>query len=331
MATAAGVSKSTVSQFLNGRFDYMSKETKERIQQTVERLNYVPNSIARSLKTDKTRTIGVIVRDVAGFYTSQAIRGMDDYCKANHYNLIIYNTDFDSTIEANALTSLKHLRVDGLILTSSGANNELIKQLSTQETPVVQFQIEHDEYEKSIILSDYKQAAFEATEYLIQLGHKRIGFFTQEFEGVKSRKERIEGYNDALTKYGITFDESLVYFWHRETGMQQRPEQILKQNNPPTALFTQHLAITTDVLKDLCSANLSIPDDVSLIGFDDLPMAEFFKVPITVIKQDSYRIGSQTAKVLIDQLTKVDTGVKRIRVPCELIKRDSCKKIEQSV
>ena len=182
VAKLAGVSKSTVSQFLNGRFDYMSKDTKARIQKTVEDLDYVPNNIARSLKTARTRTVGVIVRDIAGFYTSQAIRGMDDYCKGEGYNLIIHNTDFDAATEASALRSLGNLRVDGMIITSSGSNEALISEISEQNTAVVQFQLEHNDSDKDIVLSDYRQAAHDATEYLIQLGHKRICFVTQEFK-----------------------------------------------------------------------------------------------------------------------------------------------------
>ena len=106
VANLAGVSKSTVSQYLNGRFDYMSDKTKVRIKLAVEELNYVPNPIARSLKLDKTKTIGVVVRDITGFYTSRTIRGIDDYCKTSDYNVLIYNTDVDPEVEARSLEAL---------------------------------------------------------------------------------------------------------------------------------------------------------------------------------------------------------------------------------
>ena len=165
VAKRANVSKSTVSQYLNGRFDYMSEATKERVKAAVKELNYAPNPIARSLKTNKTKTIGVIVRDITGFYSSQAIRGIDDFCKTSEYNVLIYNTDFDAEVEARSLQALSQLRIDGLIVTSTGQNTDLIAEQVKRGLPVVEFQIEHDDSKKNIILSDYRQAAFEATEY----------------------------------------------------------------------------------------------------------------------------------------------------------------------
>jgi DNA-binding LacI/PurR family transcriptional regulator len=248
VAELAGVSKSTVSQYLNGRFDYMSEKTKQRVKAAVDELDYVPNPIARSLKMDKTKTIGVIVRDITGFYTSRTIRGIDDYCKTSEYNVLIYNTDFDPSIEAKSLAALYQLRVDGIIIASSGKNKDTINKYIDKGMPIVHFQLEHDGNEKNIIVSDYRKAAFEATEYLIQLGHQRICFVTQNFKNVKSRQERYLGYVDALKKYHILLDETLIQLWERESGFQESPEEILNMINPPTVFFTQHLAITTELL-----------------------------------------------------------------------------------
>lgn len=327
VAEEAGVSKSTVSQFLNGRYQYMSEATRERVKQAVEKFNYVPNNIARSLKTNKTRTVGVIVRDVAGFYTSHAIRGMDDYCKQHGYDMIIYNTDFDPATEARAVRSLGQLRVDGLIIASSGLNTDLLSDSAKNGAPVVQFQLEHDESDKSIVVSDYKQAAFDATEYLIQLGHERICFVTQKFKSVKSRLERFQGYADALRKYAIPLDDQLIQYWQRDAGFQNTPEDVLAADSPPTAFFTQHLALTIDLLKAFDKAGINIPDDVSVIGFDEVPMAEFFKVPLTVVKQEPYLIGVEAAKLLLRSIEGNGMANARVVIPCALIERSSCRKM----
>ncbi|MGB3726424.1 MAG: LacI family DNA-binding transcriptional regulator [Glaciecola sp.] len=324
VANKAGVSKSTASQFLNGRFDYMSAKTKARIQEAIDELQYVPNSIARSLKTDKTKTLGVIVRDITGDYTSQAIRGMDDYCKQNGYNLIIYNTDFDPASERKAIASLRNLRVDGLIIASSGANNALVAELSSKIMPVVQFQLEHDKLDKDIIVSDYRQAAFDATQYLISLGHRRIAFVTQRYKEVHSRLERYLGYTEALAEHGISIDDSLVQYWDRENGLEVSAEHMLSIENPPTAFFTQHLAITVALMRSMQVHKVSMPEDVSLISFDEIPMAEFFKVPITVVQQNPYEIGMQAAKSMINKIINPDAQLAKVMVPCCLVKRDSC-------
>lgn len=327
VAKRAGVSKSTASQYLNSRFDYMSKMTKERIKLAISELDYVPNPIARNLKADKTKTIGVIVRDITGFYTSRTIRGIDDYCKTSEYNVLIYNTDFDPVIEAKSIEALYQLRVDGIIIASSGKNTELITKYLEKGLPIVHFQLEHDSNEKNIIVSDYRKAAFEATEYLIQLGHKRICFVTQDFKNVKSRKERYLGYVDALNKYQIPLDEQLIQLWQRGSGFQKSPKNILEMLNSPTVFFTQHLAITTELLTALNKEKILIPDDVSLLGFDDIPMVDFFKVPITVITQEPYEIGKEAAKLLLNNIDDKKALPQKIMIPCSLSKRLSCQKI----
>jgi len=329
VANEAGVSKSTVSQFLNGRFDYMSQDTKARVQHAVEKLQYVPNNIARSLKTDRTKTIGVIVRDVAGYYTSQAIRGMYDYCKSNGYNMIIFNTDFNPKVEAQALATLEQLRVDGMIIAPSGSNSEMLNNISNRDKPCVQFQLEHADDEKNIIISNYRQAAFDATEYLIELGHTNICFLTQKFESVKSRFERYQGYVAALSKHNITVEKHNIQYWQRESGFENSPRELLESGNAPSAFFAQHLAITTDLLREIGKASIRIPEDVSIIGFDEIPLTEFFKTPITVVKQEPYIIGHQTAKLLIKHLEQPGLENQRIEVPCSLVKRKSCKRVRK--
>lgn len=328
VATLASVSKSTVSQYLNGRFGHMSLQTKERIRLAVEELNYVPNPIARSLKSDKTKTIGVIVGDISGFNTGRVLRGIDDFCKKNNYNVLIYNTDFNEAIEKRSLIALRQMRVDGIIITATGKNTELMNEYMASGLPIVQFQLEYEHCNSNIVLSDYRGAARKATEYLLELGHKRIVFLTQYFENNLSRKERHEGYVDALKANGIAYDERLVQYWQRDLGFKQSPITVLNSDNPPTAFFTQHLAITTDLLTLLHQNNIDIPKQVSIVGFDEIPMVDMFKVPITVVQQNPYQLGEESAKLLLDNLLSEGppSEIKKIIIPCELMIRESCQR-----
>ncbi|MCF7352582.1 LacI family DNA-binding transcriptional regulator [Vibrio sp. CK2-1] len=328
VANHANVSKSTVSQYFNGRYSHMSETTKEKIRIAVEALNYVPNPIARSLKSDKTKTIGVIVRDITGFNTSRILRGIDDFCKQAGYNVLIYNTDFDEEIEKRSLMALKQMCVDGIIITSTGKNADLINQYTASDYPVVQFQLEYQHCQTDIVLSDFKQAARKATEHLIALGHKRIGFMTQDFESSISRKERYLGYVEALKAHQIPFDKDLLSIWDRESGFEVSPVEQLHTSNPPTAFFTQHLAITVDLLKALDEHQIEIPQQVSVLGFDEIPMVDMFKVPVSVIQQDSYQLGVESASLLLNRLNESSdsVGYKKVVVPCRLVERASIQK-----
>lgn len=325
VAEHAGVSKSTVSQYLNGRFGHMSSDTKARIESSVEALNYVPDRIARSLKSNKTRTIGVVVRDIAGFNTAKILRGMDDFCKKNDYNLLIYNTDFDSKTEKQSLEILRQMRVDGIIITSSGKNYQQLNHYTETGFPIVQFQLEYPETQTHLVSSDYFQAAKDGTQYLIDLGHKKIGFLTQSFEGNNSRSQRYQGYLAALKENEIEHDPNMVLFWERTHGFERSPLSLLNQHQA-TALFSQHLAISLALLQSLNQAKVMIPSDVSVLGFDEIPMVDMFKVPISVIKQDAYQIGYESAKMLLDLIDNKPRD-KKLILPCELIKRDSCRKL----
>ncbi|MGR5144450.1 LacI family DNA-binding transcriptional regulator [Photobacterium sp. DNB23_23_1] len=327
VATHAGVSKSTVSQYLNGRFGHMSAETKQKIKSSIEDLNYVPNPIARSLKVEKTKTIGVVVRDIAGYNTSRVLRGVDDYCKKHDYNVLIYNSDFDAEAEKRALISLKQMCVDGIIITSSGLNSDLINEFMRAGMPVVQFQLEYPGCQSHVVLSDYQDAAFVATEHLIQLGHKRICFMAQAFNESRSRQARYQGYLDAMSMHGLEAYSDHLQFWDREKGFENNPVDLIQGSGSPTAIFSQHLAITTDLLKELNAADINIPQQVSILGFDEIPMVELFKVPVTVIRQDAYQIGTATAKLSIEAILGHHDSLQRVIVPSTLVKRDSCLKL----
>lgn len=324
VAQQAGVSKSTVSQFLSGRFTYMSEKTRARIEAAISELNYIPNPTARNLKTNTNKTIGVIVRSITGYDSCRAVRGIDDFCKAKGYSVLIYNTDIDPVVEARALQSLRQLRVDGIIIAPSGENLDLIAELNKNDLPIVQYQIEHDQLDTSIVVSDYKKYCFEATEHLIELGHKRICFLTQEILDVTSRNERYQGYLAALEKHNIPLDEALVQFWDRETGFRQSPKSILSMPDSPTAFFSQHFEITANLLMELHQLEINIPEEVSVIGFDKIPMTDLFKTPITTIEQDPYRVGTESAQLLFDVISNKVENSKKIVIPCTFIKRQSC-------
>ncbi|MDC7241967.1 MAG: substrate-binding domain-containing protein, partial [Spirochaetales bacterium] len=250
------------------------------------------------------------------------IRGIDDYCKQKGYNVFIENTDFKPDEERKSLAQLKQMHVDGLIIAASGENNALISQEEQNGFPIVQVHIEYDDLETSIVLSDYKKGAFEATEYLIKMGHRRIAFLTQPYDGARSRYDRYLGYCEAHEKYGIPVDRELIQIWDR--ARPNSPETLIYCENPPTAFFTMQQDITVELLLALDKAGKEVPRDHSVISFHELPLVELMKVPVTVIRQSPYDIGRESARILLRQIQSDERILERVVLPCTFIERKSC-------
>jgi LacI family transcriptional regulator len=327
VANKAGVSKSTASQYLNGRYEYMSSQTKERIRAAIEELGFVPNSIARSLKTKKTNTIGVIVNNIIGSTTSQVIRGIYDYCKKQNYNVLIYNTDYIEAVERKSIDNLKSSSADGLIITSSGEINNLLNEADQSGLPIVHIHRTFNGLDVNTVLSDYAKGAYEATEYLIQLGHKRIGIMTRTYKNIPSRNNRVKGYQDALKDNHIPFDSELIHVVTEPKDVDIVYNYLMALKEPPTAIFTMFNTITIELLNYFNKHNISLPDDISLIGFDNFSMAHLLKTPLTVVNQQAYELGEQSAKLLLEKISNPTDAHDNITLPCNLIIRDSCKKL----
>lgn len=324
VANKAGVSKSTASQFLNGRFEYMSAATKLRLEAAVNELGFIPNQLARSLKTKKTNTIGVMVNSINGPTTSDVIRGIDDYLKSKGYNVLIYNTDYKKATELASIANLQAQSADGLIITSSGEINDLLNDEGQLGMPVVHIHRTFDDLKVNTVLSDFRSGAYMGTDYLIQQGHKRIGVMTRPYANIPSRQERLEGYYDALEAHGLARDEALVDVVDDQETIGGLLSDLLALADPPTALFVMYSRLTKDLLLYCNTHDIKIPEDFSLIAFDDLPMAPLFKTPLTVIDQSSYELGIEAAKLLLTKISQPEDCHEDVVLPCHLVVRGSC-------
>lgn len=327
VANKAGVSKSTASQYINGRYEYMSADTRERIRVAIEEIGFVPNQLARSLKTKKTNTIGVIVNSISGATTSQVIRGIDDYCKKNNYNVLIYNTDYIAHIEEKSIATLNSLKADGLIITSSGEINTLLNESDVTDLPVVHIHRTFEGLNVNTVLSDFSQGAYEATEHLLSLGHRRIAIITRPYENIATRYSRIKGCIDAFKDSDLTYDTDLIKVCIDDSELPGIYQDLMALKEPPTAIFSMFSIISIGLLNYFNHHNIQVPDDISVVAFDELPMAELLKTPLTTVNQSAYELGEQSAKLLIDKIKAPKEAHKDVTLPCNLIIRNSCKKI----
>ncbi len=326
VAARAGVSKTTVSHYLNGRYDSMSKETRENIAQVVEELGYRPNALARSLKQKKTHTIGAIVANILNPFSTSIIRGVEDYCNQHGFSLILCNADEDPVKEREYLEVLADKQVDGLIINTTGYNNDLIKNLNLH-LPVVLIDRKVPEINTDTVTSDSRKGVQLMIDHLIKLGRSEIAFFTMPYHEVSPRTERVLGYRQALASHGIACKPNLlVETVLDEAAVIRAVETVLASPEPPAAIFGANNLMTMAVVKALKKLNISIPRDIAVVGFDDWDWAELIDPPVTVVSQPTYAMGQEAATLLIKRLKSKRNSRKPavILFDPELVIRKSC-------
>jgi LacI family kdg operon repressor len=328
VAKKAGVSKSTISRYLNGLYDHMGADTRERISQVIAELDYRPNALARSLKQKRTYTVGAIVANILNPFSTSIIRGIEDTLKDAGFNLILCNADDDPAKERDYITMLADKQIDGLIINTTGCNNELIAQVNRQ-TPVVLIDRKVPEIRIDTVTVDSAKGVRLAIGHMVSLGHARIAMFTLPYDHVSPRLERVQAYQAALAGHGLPFrEEWLVQTGSEETAIAAKLQAIMAGSNEskPTGIFCANNLITMSVIKVLKKLGLSVPADVAVLGFDDWDWAELIEPPVTVIAQPVYEMGNKAAGLLIKRLTAGRTQKKPAMIMFEpaLIKRKSC-------
>lgn len=327
VAERAGVSKSTVSRYLNKRYECMSSETRERIAQVIADLDFHPNAVARSLKQKSTHTIAVIVANILNPFSTSAVRGIEDYCKDSGFNLILCNADEDPIKEKEYIMMLMSKQIDGLIINTTGQNNGLLLDIS-QKIPVVLVDRKVPEVKVDTVVFKNLQGAYQAVEHLIALGHRNIAaFIALPYKSISPRTERFAGYKQALHDFGIPVkSDYIVETILDEQLVLNKLRQLMNLSEKPTAVFGINNLMTMALIKALRKLELSIPKDVAVVGVDDWEWAELFEPPITVVAKPNYDMGMSAAKMLIKRIGS--TGKRRRAVLVEyeptLIVRKSC-------
>lgn len=284
VAKLAGVSTATVSHVLNDS-RWVTPSTRRRVMDAVERLNYHPSGIARSLSTNITRSVGVLVADITNPFFAAIVRGTEDRLSAQRYNLIVCNTDESSEKERRYLELLLARRVDGLVIAPAGTGQPFYREFVSQKIPLVFIDRRPAERLGPVICADNAEAGHQVTRYLLDAGHRRIAILARH-PTLSTVVDRIGGYRQALQEQGVLIDESLIAITESSPEAAARAAQnLMLLPIRPTALIATNLQMTLGVLQALQQQHLACPDDVSLICFDDHPWAALFTPPLTVIRQ----------------------------------------------
>jgi LacI family transcriptional regulator len=301
ISKALNLSTSTVSRALRGSHQ-ISAETKQLVLEYAEKINYRPNPIAQSLKKGKSRSIGVVVSEIANNYFSQAINGIESIAYSRGYHVIITQTHESSAREVVNIQHLVSRSVDGLLISLSSETVDVtyLKELHEKGLPIVLFDRITDQIETHKVVANNYQGAFNATEHLIAEGFKRIAHITSSWTLSISR-ERLEGYKDALAKHNIPFDESLLQHCNHGGMITEEVEDAINNlfisENKPDAIFTAGDRLTTvcfGVLKRMKPAK-----EAGFAGFTNTILADLLDPALTVIQQPAFEIGQVATEKLI--------------------------------
>lgn len=334
VAKTAGVTSMTVSRVVN-KNGYVSEETREKVLQVIKDLNYRRNGLARGLKRQRTDTIGLVLGDIANPYAAELARSIRDITAQRGYNLFICISEHSAKEDVAAFDSLADHQVDGIIVAtrSNRIGDEHLHEMIERGVSVVCIGRDfHDENADSVT-ADALHGGFQATQHLIDLGHKRIAFIgATVVNGVNLK--RLQGYLKALKENGLEVDERLITGnseanedapgYSTEKLGYEAMKRLLVLPNRPTAVFARNDFTAVGAINAIKESGLSIPKDISIVGFDDIPMAIHTSPALTTVRQPTRRQGSLAAEFLLRRIEAKET-VRReeIVLECELIVRDS--------
>jgi LacI family transcriptional regulator len=322
VATEAGVSSGTVSRVINNDV-HVRPETRQRVLEVMQRMGFVANRHARSLAGGKTNIIGVLVPDLGTAYIGEIIRGIDVELGLTSLDLILYTTHRTASKEASYVANLAEGMVDGLLLVLPRSPADYIETLTRRKFPFVLIDHQGTDEDCPAVGATNWQGAYNATEYLIKLGHRRIAFITGSMD-LGCSQDRLAGYRSALRTHHIPEVPELEY-----EGDFFQPDgyagasAFLDLPSLPTAIFASNDVMGMGVMDAIRNRGMRIPDDISVIGFDNIPQSAVVHPPLTTVQQPLEQMGRVAAQMLLGILKDPEREAGRIELPTELIVRES--------
>ena len=321
IATIVGVSKATVSMVINGKDQSISEETKQKILAIAKKLNYIPNSMARSLSTNKSGTIGIILPDILNPFFSEMARAIEDSAEILGYNVIFCNTDNELTKEEKYIKLLISKSVDGVIFIAGGKSDENVKILKYNNVPFVIVDRYVDGYEDMYgVFCENTKGVMEAIQYLYGKGRRQIAFVKGPKELAIS-KLRLDGYINKTREYKI-YDENLIFEGDLTIdGGIKAAEKIMGTGFKVDAIFFSNDAMAIGGMKIFIRKGYKIPKDISIVGYDNVQISQLIEPELSTVGQPIYQMGKESCKLLINIINGAQIQQKQIYFKSELIIR----------
>lgn len=328
IARLAGVSTSTVSHVIN-KSRFVSDEIAERVNNAALQLNYAPSALARSLKMNRTKTIGMLVTTSTNPFFGEVVKGVERSCYHQGYNLILCNTEGDNQRMKASINTLLQKRVDGLLLMCSTLEGERLDVFDRYpDIPIVVMDWGPILFASDKIQDNSLQGGYMAAKHLIECGHKEIGCITGPLIRHQAQM-RYEGYKRALAEAGIAINPDWIVESDFECeGGYQAFEKLYERGKLPSALFVSNDMMAMGVIQAASQRGLRVPDDLSLIGYDDVHIAKFMTPALTTIHQPKYRLGKAAIDTLLYRLENPDTTAQIVQLEPTLMVRSSVNKFK---
>ncbi|WP_141432109.1 LacI family DNA-binding transcriptional regulator [Bacillus sp. 03113] len=331
VAKRANVSIATVSRVLNGSKP-VSLKVKERVLEAIEEMGFNPNPVARSLIMKTSSLIGVLIPDIKNSFFANFVSGVEEECFKANYTTLLCNTNGNLDTELHYLNLLREKYIDGVIILTSSPNKKQrqVDFFEKHSIPVVYAaHVDKENDHISCINIDDFQAFYDGTKFLIDSGHRLIAMFSGPLSYFDSGYMRYKGYRQALADHGIDYQEK--WFFEGEYDIQsgyKRGKELLKQKDKPTAICCVSDMVAIGAIRAAEELGLKVPEDISILGFDDIPIAEAYRPSLTTVRQPIVELGIQSAQMLLQQMQEKDQYVKEVRVLShEIIVRESCLKL----
>ncbi|WP_114974873.1 substrate-binding domain-containing protein [Vibrio cholerae] len=323
IARLAGVSTSTVSHVIN-KSRFVSDEIAERVNNAAQQLNYAPSALARSLKMNRTKTIGMLVTTSTNPFFGEVVKGVERSCYHQGYNLILCNTEGDNQRMKASINTLLQKRVDGLLLMCSTLEGERLDVFDRYpDIPIVVMDWGPILFASDKIQDNSLQGGYMAAKHLIECGHKEIGCITGPLIRHQAQM-RYEGYKRALAEAGVAINPDWIVESDFECeGGYQAFEKLYQRGKLPSALFVSNDMMAMGVIQAASQRGFRVPDDLSLIGYDDVHIAKFMTPALTTIHQPKYRLGKAAIDTLLYRLENPDTTAQVVQLEPTLVVRNS--------
>lgn len=322
VAEVAGVSKTTVSKYLNG--GNVKKEYKEKVEDALKTLNYRPNLIAKALKTNRTYTIGILIPFINDSFATQIVANMEESFQDKGYGILICGYEGDKYRFRSKLNFLLGKMIDAVVVFPSGLSAEDFDGIKNSKVPVCLIDREIEGVNADVIMTDNENAGYVATKYMLQRGHTRMAFVTG-YDSSYTSKGRNNGIKRALAENGLDESQSTFVYCYNSDNIFDKVKALFESPLPPTAIFSTNFYLTNKTINALNQLNLRVPQDVSLLAFDNVDTYSIYTTRLTIVSQLPQQISAASVQTILDRIENADAPQKVLKMGIELVEGDSVK------